>query len=290
MDQRQREENVQNEAEWSFECRRVYESGVSKEEVLETALRNLSKSVALALLESGERVKHECNALYEVLPDRFLPAFMLVTTSRLIWSVSPKPKSIMSIRFDDVVQVGRADYDSSTESSKGIHLTYCPSDFPTPMLRLNPSGELDATFVFPHKLDLVRMSILTRTGNPGPHDEDDEVQVIERLRPLTRDVTTWSLCPICCHDLQQMTESTMQCHSRRHLFSAPGVEPVIDESDDNFGHIVNQMGWMPIFEAELDFVERPLIWLVWRDRPFGPPKILDYERMRDAWQIGRLAD
>lgn len=290
MDQRQREEDARNEMEWNLECQRILDSGVLEEEVLALALKNLTKPLALAELESSESVKHECNALYEVMPDEFRPAFLLVTTSRLIWSVSPKPKTIVSMHFDDVVQVGGADYDSGTGPSKGIRLTYRPADFPAPMRRFNPSGELDATFVFPHTLDLIRMSILARTGHPGPHDDDDKAQVLERLRPLSKDVTTWSLCPICCHDVQQMTESTMQCHSRRHLFSAPGVEPVIDESDDNFGDIVDQTRWMPIIEGELDFVDSPLIWLVWRDRPFGPPKILDYEVMRDAWDLGQNKD
>ena len=290
MDQRQREEDDRNEAEWNVECQSVLGSGVLEGEVLAIALENLTKPLALAELESSERVKHQCNALYEVMPDEFLPAFLLVTTRRLIWSVSPKPKTIMSMHFDDVVQVSGADYHSGTRPFKAIRLTYRPADFPTPMRRFNPSGELDATFAFPQALDLIRMSILARTGHPGPNDDDDEGQVLERLRQLSNDVTAWSLCPICCHDLQQMTESTMQCTSRRHLFSAPGVEPVIDEGDDNFGHIVDQSRWLPFLEHHLDIVDFPLIWLVRRESPFGPPKILDYQTMRDAWGLGQSED
>ena len=35
--------------------------------------------------------------------------------------------------------------------------------------------------------------------------------------------------------------------------------------------------------ASSDLVGVPLIWLAWRDRPFGPPKMLDYETIRVVW-------
>jgi len=180
------------------------------------------------------------------------------------------------------------DSEDDSFSAKGLTITYRPRDFPTELRRFNPTGELDATFVFLDVLDqeTARTSILARTGHAGAHDDDDKRHALERFRAASADVTTWTSCPMCCNDLDRPTPSVMLCRSgpnQRHMFCAPDTEPLIDESDDNFGAVVGEQRWMPLLESELELVGLPLIWLSWRDRPFGPPKILDYETIRAVW-------
>ena len=68
-------------------------------------------------------------------------------------------------------------------------------------------------------------------------NEDDNRQVLERFQKAPVDVTSWTMCPMCCNDLERPTPSIIRCVSgpnQRHMFSAPDTEPLIDESYENF--------------------------------------------------------
>jgi hypothetical protein len=75
--------------------------------------------------------------------------------------------------------------------------------------------------------------------------------------------------------------------NQHHFTCAPGIEPVIDESQEKLGAVIGEEPWMPIRKSDLDLVGLPLFWLGWRDRPFAAPKLLDHETVKavvkDVW-------
>jgi hypothetical protein len=270
------------------EMLRVLESGTPQEAVLAQALSNVARPFAKAALGRDENVRREAIVRYQIMPGNFTTTYLMVTDQGLIWNVMETFETAVSLRYADVVNVSHGEGGIGDQVVQGLEITYRPADFPTELRRYNPTGELDATFLFPPETDEARSSIVARCGYPGPHDEYETERMIERLRAASTDVTTWTSCPICCHDLDQATPSVMHCLSvdgsgKHHYFSAPDIEPVIDESDENFGAVVGQERWMPLLESELELAGIPLIWMSWRDRPFGAPKILDYETIRAVW-------
>ena len=271
---------------------RLLEIGTPKEVVLGQALSNVARPFAEAVLQRDESVRREVIVRYQIVPGNFSPAYLMVTDQGLIWSLMNTFERAVTLHYADVVNVipgeGGVETENGLTTMNGLKITYRPHDFPTELRRYNPTGELDATFLFPPETDEARLSIVARCGYPGPHDEYDTQRMIERLRAASTDVTTWTSCPMCCHDLDQPTPSVMHCLSgqglgKYHYFTASDIAPVIDESDENFGAVVGEERWMPLLETELDLVGIPLIWMSWRDRPFGSPKILDYETIRAVW-------
>jgi hypothetical protein len=279
------------EQQLKAEVKRLLEIGTPKDVVLAQAFSNLARPFAEVELGPDESLCQEVTVLHQVMPDNFSTTYLMVTDKGLIWCVLPKFEEALSLSFADVVYVsaGSLESDDTAEiiTDKGLTITYRPSDYPTELRRYIPTGELDATFIFADAPDTetARMSILARTNCLVPEDDEGSLRRLERFRAASADVTTWRSCPICCHDVDQPTRSVRDCLSRRHIFSAPDIEPVMDESDENYGEVIGEKPWIPILESELDLVGLPLVWLTWRDpdRPFGPPKILDYETIRAVW-------
>jgi hypothetical protein len=285
--QAQRDQQRQEQA-LDAEMTRLLEIGTPEDVVLGQALSTLARPFAQAVLGPDESVRREDIVRYQIMPGNFTTTYLMVTDQGLIWSVMDNFETAVSLRYADVVNVSPGEGGIGDQVVQGLEITYRPADYPTELRRYNPAGELDATFLFPPETDDARSSIVARCGYPGPHDEHDTQRMIERFGAAPTDVTTWTSCPMCCHDLDQPTPSVMHCLSRDgsgkyHYFTAPDTEPVIDESDENFGAVVGEERWMPVLESELDLVGVPLIWLAWRDPPFGAPKVLDYETIRAVW-------
>ena len=215
---------------------------------------------------------------------KFVPAYLAITNNRALWSTAPDfERVITNLRFADVDTMGGAQYE---RGSKALRISYSPDDFPEAMRRYNPSGQLDATFLFPasEEADTMRMALLARGGFPGPHDEDEKARALARLRrQAATNVPEWKICPICCHQMKQRTEHAVRCASNRHLFSAPGTDPIIDESDERFGEIVREEPWVPILDGQRAFVGHPLAWVLRPPGAPGPPKLLDYESIHAAF-------
>jgi hypothetical protein len=270
------------------ETNRLVSSGMPKEVAEEEAFASLAHPQITAQLAPGESIRQAGNAGYEAMPEDYSLAHVAVTNRHVVWSVLPRFELVLSLSYSDVVAVGWKLYESASPDDlggKAIRITYRPADFPAELRRINPTGELDAAFFFPDRSEAVKlqMGILARTGHPGPHDDGERQYAVERLRSLSTDVTSWGdLCPMCLNDLVQKTASSVRCQGS-HLFSNPDVEPVIDESENHFGEIIDETRWMPVLLDDRKFVGKPLIWLTWKDRPFGPPKILDYETITAAW-------
>ena len=278
------------EQQLDAELRRLLEAGTPEDIVLAEAYSNLARPFARAALGPDEGFRQELTVASQVMLGEFVTTYLMVTDEGLIWSALPKFEMAMRLSYADVVSVRGGSMESEDEAvnAKGLTITYRPRDFPDELRRLNPTGELDATFVFLDTPDeeQARMSILARTGYPGPRDEAENQHMLERFRAASIDITTWTTCPYCCNDLDRPTPSIMRCRSgpnQLHMFSAPDTEPVIDESEENFGAVIGEQPWMPLLESELDLVGVPLIWMAWRDRSFGPPKVLDYDTIRAVW-------
>ena len=182
----------------------------------------------------------------------FVTTYLMVSDKGLIWSPFPKFEMVLRLFYADVVSVsgGSMETEDETVNAKGMTITSRPRRFPDELRRFN-IGELDATFVFHDTPDeeQARMSIMARTGYPGPRDEADNRHMQERFRAASTDVTTWTTCPYCCNDLDRPQPSIMRCRSgpnQLHIFSAPYTGPVIDESDENFGAVIGEQPWMPL--------------------------------------------
>jgi hypothetical protein len=292
MDRRSDEDWERQIKAIEVEAQRLVESGTAESADRDLAFINLARHEITKTLEPDETVRQEGVAFYEIM-NSVATALLALTDRRLVWSVSPKFETVLSMRYEEVVQAGgqplESDDPANPVAARSVRITYRPANFPEALRRINRTGELDATFDFINRAedDKLRMAVLARIGFPGPHDEDDNDWAVKRLRDLSFDVTSWEACPLCCHDLEQKAPSTVRCLSKRgHIFSAPDVEPIIDETDEHFGEIVDEQPWMPVLEGELEFVGKPLIWVVWKERPYGPPKVLDYEMIRAAWVEG----
>ena len=211
------------------------QSGTSKETAFVEAFSALSRLEVEAILEGGESIQLAGDVHYEVMPEEFVPAYLAITNNRALWSTAPDfERVITNLRFADVDTMGGAQYE---RGSKALRMSYSPDDFPEAMRRYNPSGQLDATFLFPasEEADTMRMALLARGGFPGPHDEDEKARALAGFRrQAATNVPEWKICPICCHQMKQRTEHAVRCASNRHLFSAPGTDPIIDESDERW--------------------------------------------------------
>ena len=275
------------EQQLKAEVGRLLKAGTPEAIAAAQAYSNLARPSAKAELGPDESVRQELMVVAQAMLGDFVPTYLMVTDKGLIWSVLPKFEMALRLFYADVLGVSGGSMESPV-NAKGITITSRPRDFPDELRRFNPAGEFDATFVFLDTPDeeQARMSILARTGHPGPRDEADNRHMLERFRAASTDVTTWTTCPYCCNDLDRPQPSIMRCRSgpnQLHIFSAPDTEPVIDESEENFGAVIGEQPWMPLLKSELEFVGVPLIWMAWRDRPSGPPMILDYETIRAVW-------
>ena len=275
------------------ELRRVVQAGTPEDDALAQAYSNLARPFARAALEPDEAIRQELAVFSQTPFEEFVITYLMVTDKGLIWSPYPKFETALRLFYADVVSVsgGSMEREDEADNAKGLTITYGPRDFPDELRRFNPTGELDATFVFLDSPDeeQARMSIMARMGYPGPRDDVENRLMLQRFRAASTDITTWTTCPYCCNDLDRPQPSIMRCRSgpnQLHMFSAPDTQPVIDESDGNFGAVIGEEPWMPILESELELVGLPLIWMAWRDRPFGPPMILDYETIRAVWGKG----
>jgi len=279
-EERQRRLQTRLEAE----IKAVLESGISQDRAFAEAFAALARPEIDAILEEEESIQIAGNTYFGVMSGEFLPAYLAITDRRALWSSAPDFERVISnLRFTSVDTMSGAPYE---HEAQGLRITYSPEDFPEALRQYNPSGQLDATFIFQatEEDEWLRMGLLARGGFPGPRDEGEEAQAVVRLRrQAVIKIPEWDLCPMCCHEMKQSTENAARCGSNRHLFSAPGVEPIIDESEARFGEIVREEPWMPVIEADLQFVGHPLVWVLRPPGSSGPPKILDYEAIQAAF-------
>jgi hypothetical protein len=73
-------------------------------------------------------------------------AFLVVTPRRLVWRLIANGSPVLSLSFEDVRSITVAE--NATGIIVRVCLTYRPSGFPDSMRDVNPSGELDAEFLF----------------------------------------------------------------------------------------------------------------------------------------------
>lgn len=94
----------------------------------------------------GRKIEAECLAtLFVVRGDGGQLAALVVTSDSLFWRVVKPGAPVFSMMFRDVVRVMGNDYG-------GVLITYVPSDMDPDVeaafRKVNPSGELDAEFIF----------------------------------------------------------------------------------------------------------------------------------------------
>ena len=73
--------------------------------------------------------------------DTAQPTAVAVTSSGLFWRLLRHGVPVLSLRFDDVVGV-------MVDDGSGVRIVSRPKDFPDFLRRDNPTGELDANFIF----------------------------------------------------------------------------------------------------------------------------------------------
>jgi hypothetical protein len=262
-------------------CQELVANGVPQEEAAVQSFVDLARPHILASLAAEEAPILEGRALHEVASDRYAPAFVVLTARRAVFAIAPLFDTVIGdLAYETGVRLAVNDFDTG---ERAICITYRPIEYPNALRKLNPSGELDATFIFSQSDDqeILRRGLVSRLGYPyqaatldiaNPREMAFTARRLDAIQG--RPVSDLELCPICFQDIADKTRHASRCTSGFHAFADPGFRPVISDLEVNYGDLLGEEAWRPTFQCEAGLQSRTTLWVIKPKEVVGLPLVV----------------